>query len=169
MRFIAHGLLMLFTTAAAAASTGLDVVTAYAGTWKSETRHLAGPYGKAGSESHVLRNDCWRSAGFYACDQIVDGKSMALLVFLYDSATGSYSSYPIPASGAPAVHPGRLIIDGPVWTFPWDSVEDGKTVHFRVVNTWESADSIAFRQEYSEDGVHWTLIADGHETRVTDR
>ena len=168
MKFIAHGLLMLLSTTAAAAPVGLDAVAAYAGTWKTEIRHRDTPYGKAGSESHVLRNDCWRSAGFYACDQIVDGKSAALLVFLYDAATGAYSSYPIPAAGAPEVHPGRLLIDGPVWTFPWDSVEDGKTVHFRVVNTWSSPDRIEFRQEYSADGVHWTLIADGDETRVTD-
>ena len=151
--------------AADAALQGLDKVMAYAGTWKTEIRHLDTPFSKAGSESMTLKNDCWRSAGFLACDQIVDGDSKALLVFMYDAKADVYASYPISA-GASDVHPGTLIIKGKVWTFPWDNTEAGKTTHFRVVNTWNSSDSIEFRQEYSADGEHWTLMADGHETRV---
>lgn len=146
-------------------SDRLAALSAYAGTWKTETRHLDTPFSKAGSESATLRNDCWRSAGFYACNQFVDGESKALLVFLYDPAVGRYTSYPIPTGGG-EVHPGSLIIEGQVWTFPWDYTEGGKTTHFRVVNVWSSPDSIEFRQEYSSDAVHWTLMADGHETRV---
>jgi hypothetical protein len=149
----------------AAAPQGLDKVMAYAGTWKTEIRHLDTPFSKAGSEAMTLKNDCWRSGGFLACNQIVDGDSKALLVFLYDAKGDVYASYPIVA-GSGDVHPGKLIIHGKVWTFPWDDNEGGKTTHFRVVNTWSSADSIEFRQEYSTDGVQWTLMADGHDTRI---
>jgi len=95
----------------------------------------------------------------------VDGDSKALLVFIYDPKTDRYTSYPIMAGGG-EVHPGTLIIKGDTWTFPWDYSEGGKTTHFRVVNLWSSADSIEFRQEYSADGVHWALMAEGHEQRV---
>jgi len=158
-------LLPVLALAADGAPQGLDKVMAYAGTWKTETRHLDTPYSKAGNTSMLLRNDCWRSAGFLACDQIVDGDSKALLVFMYDAKGDVYASYPITA-GSSDVRPGKLIIKDKVWTFPWDNTADGKTIHFRVVNTWSSADSIEFRQEYSADGEHWTLMAEGHETRV---
>ena len=128
--------------------------------------HLDTSYSKAGDESHLLRNDCWRSAGFYVCDQIVDGDSKALLVFQYDAKTDRYTSYPIPSAGDSPVQPGSLVIAGDTWTFPWNDTEQGKTTHFRVVNVWRSPDSIEFRQEYSGDGVHWTLMAEGHETRI---
>lgn len=153
-------------TALAGTPQGLDKLAAYAGSWKTEVKHLDTAYSKAGTEAYTLHNDCWRSAGFYACDQVVDGDSKALLVFLYDAKTDRYSSYPIPTGGAPEVQPGSLMIQGAVWTFPWDETQDGKTTHFHVLNTWSSADSIEFRQEYSADGVHWTLMAEGHETRV---
>ena len=149
----------------AAGPQGLDRVMAYAGTWKTEVRHLDTPFSKAGSEAKTLRNDCWRSSGFFACNQIVDGDSKALLVFMYDPKTDRYTSYPIPAGGG-EVHPGSLLIQGDTWTFPWDYTEGGKTTHFRVVNVWSSPDSIEFRQEYSADGEHWTLMAEGHEARV---
>ncbi|MFI4967560.1 MAG: hypothetical protein ACHQAU_02440 [Gammaproteobacteria bacterium] len=158
-------LLCAAPTVALAAPQGLDKVMAYAGSWKTEVQHFDTPFSKAGSESLTLKNDCWRSGGFLACDQSVDGDSKALLVFMYDAKGDVYASYPI-APGASDVHPGKLIIEGAVWTFPWDNTEAGKTTHFREVNTWSSADSIEFRQEYSSDGVHWMLMAKGHETRV---
>lgn len=144
---------------------GLDKVMAYAGTWKTEVRHFDTPFSKAGSESRILTNDCWRSGGFFACNQIVDGDSKALLVFMYDAKAERYTSYPIPAGGG-EVRPGTLLIQGATWTFPWDYTEGGKTTHFRVVNVWSSPDSIEFRQEYSLDGQHWSQMAEGHDARV---
>ena len=147
------------------APQGLDKVMAYAGTWKTDTRYFDTPYSKASYETATLQNDCWRSGGFFACRQIVDGDSKALLVFVYDSKTDRYTSYPIPTAGG-EVHPGSLIIQAATWTFPWDNTEGGKTIHFRVVNVWSSPDRIEFRQEYSADGEHWIRMAEGHDARV---
>ena len=149
----------------AAAPQGLDKVMSYAGTWKIDTHHFDTPYSKAGQENAVLQNDCWRSGGYFVCRQVVNGESKALLVFTYDAKTDRYSSYPI-LQGGGDVHPGTLIIQGDAWTFPWDYTESGTTTHFRVVNRWNSPDSIEFRQEYSADGQHWTPMAEGRETRV---
>lgn len=152
--------------AAPTTSVGLDRIAAYAGSWRTVVHHLDTPYSKAGGETHLLRNDCWRSGGFYGCDQLVDGDSKALVVFLYDPKTDRYSSYAIPAGGAPDVKPGALVIVGDTWIFPWESREQGKVIHFRVVNVWQSPDRIDFRQEYSADGVHWTIMAQGSDRRI---
>jgi hypothetical protein len=150
--------------ASASPQTGLDMLTAYAGRWDTEIHFLDTPYSHKSDTSYELRNDCWRSAGFYACDQFVEGASKALLVYTYDAEHG-YSSYPISEDNM-EVHAGHIDIQGKVWTFPWKGVKNGKTTYFHVINTWESPDSIQFRQEYSVDGEHWTLMAQGHETRI---
>lgn len=147
------------------APRGLDKLRAYAGNWDTQVTHLDTPYGKAGSEHHRLVNDCWRSTLFYVCQQSLDGAPKALLVFTYDPAQDRYASYPV-VPGSDAAHAGVLIIQGRDWIFPWDDTEQGKTTHFRVVNTWSSPDSIEFRQEYSADGEHWITMAKGHETRT---
>lgn len=148
----------------APAAAGLDALSAYAGVWQTEIHYLDTPYSQRRDTTYELRNDCWRSAGFYACDQFVGGESKALVIYTYDPGHG-YSSYPIPV-GTTEVHVGHLDIQGKVWTFPWKTIKDGKTTYFHVTNTWDSPDSIGFRQEYSADGQQWTLMAQGHETRI---
>lgn len=157
---------LLALPAKATAADGLDAISVYAGTWKTDTVRVDSPFGKAGHDSGTLRNDCWRSGEFYACHQFVDGKSAALLVFAYDPAKRTYTTYPV-APGAAEAPAGRLLVDGNTFTFPWQSTQDGKTTRFRVVNVFTDADHIAFRQEYSSDGTHWTTMATGSDTRVT--
>jgi hypothetical protein len=154
------GLALAFNAAAA----GLDALEAYKGSWRSDILHFVTPYGKAGREMYTLKNDCWHSGDFYACNQFVDGESKALLVFTYDAKQDAFASYPIVA-GSDQIHAGKLIIKGNEWTFPWETNAEGKTVRFRVVNTFTSATTIDFKQEYSEDGEHWTVMAAGHEIK----
>ncbi len=149
---------------ATAAPDGVGKIQAYAGTWHTEIQHLDTPFSKASKESKTLKNDCWRSVGFFACDQIVDGDSKALIVFLYNAKNDTYTTYPIPADGGDAGS-GKLLIRGNVWTFPWESKDNGKTTYFRVTNTFTSPGTIEFRQEYSEDQQHWTTMATGRETK----
>lgn len=157
----------LFAADAAAIDkpSGLDKVAVYQGTWKLTVEHLETPFGKASHEETNLRNDCWRSAAFYACNQFVDGDSKALLVFTYDAKSDAFRSHITLPDGTDAGG-GKLLIKGNVWTFPWESTENGKTTHFRILNTFTSNDAIEFRQEYSTDGEHWTVMARGSETRV---
>lgn len=165
--FASPGITLAQTQPAATATrlSGLDAIAGYAGIWQSDIQYQDTPYSKKYEAKYQLRNDCWRSAGYYACDQFVDGASKALLVFMYDPLKG-YSSYPIPAEGSAEVRPGRVIIEGKVWTFPWQLTKAGKTTYFHVINTWTSQDSIEFRQEYSTDGKTWLPMAVGHEVRV---
>lgn len=151
---------------AAGSSTGVAVLWAYAGTWKIETENIDSAHSKAGSEKATLRNACWKDGAYLACNQYVDGDSKILLVFTYDAASKSYTSYQIPQGGG-AAGKGSLLIDGNVWTFPWQITEGETTTYYRVVNTFVSHDRIEFRKEFSADKIHWTLMAKGADTRIS--
>jgi hypothetical protein len=149
---------------ATAAPAGVARLMAYAGRWKIETESFQTENSKAGHDSHLLENDCWKSDSWAACRQIVDGKSQVLLVFTCPGDGDNCTSDPISADGSPAGS-GKLVIEGNTWTFPWTSTEAGKTTWFRVVNVWSSPNAIEFRKEFSTDQVHWTRMTEGHEVK----
>lgn len=162
--------ILLLTLAAPAAllagpAEGIEKIAAYEGTWKIEIEHLNTRFSKAGKETTNLRNVCWRSAGYYVCDQFVNGESKTLIVFTYNSKDDTYNSYPIPAGGGEPAS-GKLTIKGNVWTFPWEDKIDGKVMYFQVVNVFTAPGVIEYRQEFSEDKAHWTVTARGHEEKV---
>jgi hypothetical protein len=147
---------------------GIEKIAAYAGSWSIHIEHLATPFSKASDEHTELRNDCWRSGGFFACNQYVDGVSKALIVFTFDATSGHYTTYPIPTDGS-AAGSGRLEIQRNVWTFPWESKDGEKTTYFRVVNVFTAPDTIEYRQEFSTDKVNWTLMGHGLEKKAAQR
>jgi hypothetical protein len=149
------------------ATGGIDAVMAYAGTWKVQGERFATAHSDAGKEDSTLRNECWKNAGYVACDQFVNGESKVLLVFTYSELTKGYTSYPIPQNGE-AASAGRLQIVGNVWTFPWEVTQGGTTTYFHVVNVFTGADHIDYAQEFSPDNVHWTTMAKGSETKVAN-
>ena len=146
---------------------GVEAISAYAGIWKSRIDHLATPYSKAGHDETTLKNDCWRSGGYFACRQIVDGDPKVLIVFTCRDEHAC-TSYQIPSDGSDAGS-GKVILDGKTWTFPWSTTQDGKTTYFRVVNVWSSPNTIELRQEFSTDQAHWTTMASGHEVRTAGK
>ena len=93
------------------------------------------------------------------------GDPKVLIVFTCSGRDNTCTSYQIPPDGTDP-HAGKMTIDGDTWTFPWSTTEDGKTVWFRVVNTWSSPTSIQYRQEFSTDHVHWTPMSVGHEVKA---
>ena len=147
------------------APTGIDALSAYAGTWKTVIDHVDTAYSKASHEESALRNDCWKSGVYLACRQTVDGSPKILLVFTCKPDGRACLSYQIPPDGGQAGS-GKVLLENNTWNFPWTISEDGKTVYFRVVNVWSSPTTIEFRQEYSTDQVHWTAMATGHETQT---
>lgn len=152
---------------AASAPIGLDKIAAYAGTWKGETQNFATPYSKASHETATIQNDAWRSGDFYVIHQTVNGKLEPVLsVYTYDSKTDIYHVYGVPMTGDDPGPAGKLIIKGNVWTFPWEYHDKGKTVYFRVVNVFTTPKTIEYRQEFSTDQIHWTVMAKGHEIKV---
>ena len=157
------------TQTASAQPSDLDAIWRYAGGWRIQTESVDSPYSKAARHTSVLRNDCWRSEGYIACRQIVDGVSKILIVFTCGRSDHYCTSYQIPSDGSPASS-GTMHIEGDTWTFPWQtSDKDGKITYFRVVNVWSGPTTIDFRQEYSTDQVHWTKTSTGHEFKTTSK
>ena len=148
-----------------ARETGIDSLAVYAGTWRVHIVHFKTQYSKARSENSVLKNDCWRSAGFYACDQIIDGISRALIVYTYDSKSDVFHSHILQPSESPPLS-GELHIVGNMWTFPWQDKDGTRTVYLRVVNTFVNRNRIEYRQEYSYDKIKWVLAASGSDSRL---
>lgn len=148
-------------------SAGIAAIEAYKGTWKFSSVTLDTPHSKAAKDERVFRNDCWRSAGYYACNQFLDGKSQDLIVFTYDPDKNLYTTYIVPPDGS-AAHSGTLEIHGDTWIYPWESTEKGTTTYFRVVNVFKSPTSIQYRSEFSTDNQTWTPTATGTESRVAD-
>lgn len=146
-------------------TAGIDAVMAYAGTWKVQGERMATAYSDAGKEESTLRNECWKSGAYLACNQWVNGESKVLLVFTYNAQQKMYTSYPIPQNGE-AVNAGRLQIVGNVWTFPWQVSRGENITYFHVVNVFTSSDHIEYAQEFSTDNVHWVTMAKGTETRI---
>lgn len=154
---------------APAKNPDLDSIWKYAGNWQVNTDVFDTPFSKADRHSSSLHNDCWRSGGYIACRQIVDGHSNVLIVFTCGGTDHVCTSYQIPADGGPASN-GTVNIEGDTWTFPWQTTDnDGKITYFRVVNVWTSPTYIEYRQEYSADQVRWTKTAVGHETKTESK
>jgi hypothetical protein len=156
----------LYPAAASDKPSGIDAIRAYEGTWDITIEHLDTAHSKASREHTSLRNECWKSGGYFACNQYLDGESKVLLVFVYSQAKNEYTSYQIPPGGGEAGS-GKLIIEGNVWTFPWQAKEGDTTTYFHVVNVFTGPDRIEFRQEFSADNVHWTVTAKGTESRTS--
>lgn len=165
--FAVFALLPLAAASAAPPPPANDVTVfaRYAGTWNMELTHAQTPYSKPSNEKMTVRNDCWHSEIFYVCDQIIDGAPKALIVFFYNAEEKTFGSFPITAR-SDMLHPGDVRVDGKTITFPWQINDNGKTVSMRIVNTFTTADTIDFRQEYSEDGTTWVAMATGVERRV---
>ena len=162
---------VLFAVAIAAPSPGgaaggdpLAALAVYAGTWRLHIDHVRTEFSRARAETMIVKNVCWRSTDYYACNQIVDGNSAALVVFTHAPDAKQYTSTTIVPNGAP--HTGSLAIDGATWTYPWQETDaKGKLVYLRVVNTFTGPGAIAYRQEFSRDKRHWTVTARGLETK----
>ena len=149
-----------------AAILGMDPIMSYAGVWKVEIDHLDTAYSKMSHESTTLKNVCWKSGGYVACNQQVNGESRVLLVFTYVEKEKSYTTYQIPPGGGEPGS-GKLFIDGNTWEFPWRVSGPDKPMYFRVVNVFTTPNQVEYRQEFSTDKEHWTVMAKGTEKKIS--
>jgi hypothetical protein len=152
----------------ATTANDVGVFARYSGTWLMQLTKVQAPYSKPSNESMTVKNDCWRSEIFYVCDQIIDGAPKALIVFFHNAEEKRFGSFPITASSG-VVHPGDVLVEGNTITFPWQINDNGKTISMRIVNIFTTADTMEFRQEYSEDGQKWTPMATGIEHKISTK
>ena len=119
--------------------------------------------GKSGTDS--LINQCSQIGLFYACQQTVNGKTGALVVFIPSGDAGHYVTHPVLVDGK-SPGSGDLTITGSHWVYLGHSDDPGgKTTWYRTVNDFDGKDHIRFESAQSSDGKTWTVMSDGEESR----
>jgi hypothetical protein len=117
-----------------------------------------------------LQNHCARTGLFFMCEQVVDGKSLALVCFLpVAKVAEGVQEYKTQVLAADATTPGdwsSLTIDGNHWVFSSQATVNGKKTYFQTVNTFTGNDKIHFDIQRSDDGRTWKTQESGDEARV---
>lgn len=129
----------------------------YNGSWRIQKT------GAAAADN--LINHCARTGLYYVCEQVVNGKTAALVVFVPADAPGKYHTQAILPSGE-AMGRGDLTIEGSRWVYLGKDVEGSKSTWFRTINIFTGRNHIHFEQAQSTDGTQWTTGGSGDEDRV---
>ena len=108
-------------------------------------------------------NDCAQIGRYFACQQTVNGKPGALLIFI-PASPGRYHTQVVQADGAALGQPGSLSISGDHWVYL--SGPDSKGIRYRTTNEFEGPDRIRYAVAHSSDGKRWTVTLAGVEKRA---
>lgn len=133
----------------------------YQGTWHVSPKNLA-----AGAKPDELKNECALVGKYFACQQTVDGKTGALLIFIPSGKPGHYYTQNVMPEGR-ASGRGDLEISGDQWIYSstWDA--GGKTIYYKTTNLFTGKNHIHFEQSESNNGKEWTVKNSGEEMRVS--
>ena len=131
----------------------------YQGTWRVKSGH-----GGDAAKATVLSNECARIGQFFGCQQTVDGKAEALILFLPYGKPGHYYTQAVTVEGR-AMGRGDLEIEGSRWTYSSKSDDGGKQTWYRTTNEFSGTDRIHYEQAESSDGVKWVVKGAGDEER----
>jgi hypothetical protein len=155
-------LVFLATKIAGADSDPYAALKLYDGSWEVK---ISAPEKKI---DH-LENRCALTGLFFSCEQKVNGKSSALVVFLPmgKAANGAqeYRTQALLADASKAGEWGRLTVDGEIWVYSWEGGEEKKPLHWRNTNHFTGKDKIHFEVQNSEDGTTWKTQMAGDEER----
>ncbi len=135
----------------AAPTNAFAPLTVYNGNW------ILNPGGEK------LSNHCHASDAFYTCEQVLNGKAVAMLVFVALDKPGSYRSQVLLTNGKPGGS-SNLTIDGSHWTFL--TADDSGKPTLRVDNYFKDRDHIHFEQFKADASGAWTKTGEGDEVRV---
>lgn len=133
----------------------------YKGAW-TVTMHDAAS-GKTSKDALV--NACSLLEPYYICQQTVNGKVGALVIFVPAATTGQYHTQNVSPEGW-ATGRGDLTIDGGHWVYLGKDEESGKTTWYRTVNDFTGNDRIHFESSQSTDNQTWTVTSSGDEVRA---
>jgi hypothetical protein len=126
------------------------------------------PSGAEKKTDHI-ENHCAKTGLFFVCEQVVNGKTGGLVVFLPGGKTSNGAQeYRTEVLAPNASTPGewsKLTIDGDTWLYSWTSSEGGGKIYWRNTNTFSGRDKIHFEIQQSEDGVNWKTKLSGDEHR----
>lgn len=149
-------LLMMFSNAVFAP------LRVYEGTWTVVSAHTMAGDGRP----DTLVNHCTEGSAFYSCEQIVNGKPLALVVFTATDDVTKFHSQAVLPNGR-AVGLADLTVAGDHWTFLNSSTDDsGKQTFYRTDNFFTGRAKIHFEQYESTDNKTWVKKNEGDEVRV---
>lgn len=149
--------LLALTCAACPAQDAYAPLALYNGPWITSKSGAAAP-------DHLV-NHCVRTGLFYSCEQVVNGKTAAIVIFVPAGAPGTYHTQAVLPSGR-ATGRGDLTIHGTHWVFLGKDVEKDKTTWYKTTNDFKDNNHIHFEQSQSTDGTHWTVTGSGDEVRA---
>lgn len=132
----------------------------YKGSWEVKVSGA-----KAGTGPDKLLNECRLIGKYFGCQQTVNGKLSALIVFIPADKPGHYYTQAVLPEGW-AVGRGELDIEGDHWTYRSKATEKDKTTYYRTTNLFSGKDNIHFEISESPDGEHWTVTKSGDEVRT---
>jgi hypothetical protein len=122
-----------------------------------------------GNEVIHLENHCSRTGLFFVCEQSVNGKPPALIVFLpiakLPSGGEEYKNTALVSDTNPSGIWNKITIDGDKWTYSWEESDGTKKMLWRNVNQFSGSDKIHFEVQSSEDGATWKTVKAGDEIR----
>lgn len=149
--------LLLYQAVPAVPDSPFAALTVYNGNWNVT------PATKAGTPAKVDRlvNHCTLGNAFYTCEQVVNGKTVALVVFVADDKPGAYHTRIVMPDGQ-AGGGSQLTIAGPHWTFL--STDQAGKPSFRVENVFTGRDRIHSEQFQAAADGSWTKV--GEQTTV---
>jgi len=102
---------------------------------------------------------------FFACQQTINGKPGALIIFVPSGQPGHYYTQAVLQEGF-ATGRGELQIEGERWTYSSKSDQNGRTLYHRTINVFSGKNRIHFEQSESSDGQNWTTTASGDNVRI---
>ena len=134
----------------------------YEGTWTVVSAHTMAGEGRP----DTIVNHCTEGTGFYTCEQVVNGKSLALLVFTATDDPTKFHSQPVLPNGQ-AVGISDLTIIGDHWTFLGSGTDSsGRQIFYKTVNIFTGRDKIHFELYQSGDNKTWVKNNEGDEVRA---
>lgn len=143
------------------APSRLTALTVYDGRWQVDVARAPDAADSPAKADHLV-NHCHLTDAFYTCEQVVNGKPVALLVFAATERAGVYRSVVVLPDGS-AGHASQVTIAGNHWTY-LSSDEAGKPV-FRVENYFRDRDHIHYEQYKADSSGAWTKMGAGDEVR----
>jgi len=148
----------------AAMMSGADpfaAITVYDGAWTMNGTKNMGGLG----QPDLLVNHCTMLRAYYTCEQVVNGKSAALIVFTATEELGKFHTQAVLVNGF-STGRGDLTIAGDHWTYQSKDTEGDKTTYYRTENYFTGRDRIHFEQYRSTDGKTWEKQSEGDEVRT---
>lgn len=141
-----------------------ESLSVYNGDWAVHALH---PWsGAPAGAIDRLNSHCQAFTLYFACEQTVNGKPQALIVYTSGADSARFNTRTIAPNGL-AGGRGDLTIEGNRWTY-LDKPPAGLTGDWsRVENTVVDRNHIQFEEYQSADkGEHWTLTNSGTEERI---